>query len=136
MSTHRDKEKTANLLRPMAIIVAIVALVGLAVWHFGPTAYSTTNPYLDDLEQNPTGAGSNPDGAASLLEDRFPVERSAGPLMDGSTDATDLTGISEPGVDDTVQDEGRRTLDPSEVITREEGTVSDRTGTVQAPEDS
>ncbi|WP_299786070.1 hypothetical protein [uncultured Marivita sp.] len=136
MSTHQDPKKTSTAFRPIAIIVAVVALIGLAIWQIGPTAFSQTNPYLDDLSQNPTGAGSNPDGEAAVLEDGFPVERSADDVITGSTDATDLTGINEPGYENTVADEGSRTLSPSDVITREEGTVSDETGTVQAPEGS
>ena len=121
--------------RPIVIIVAAVALVALAIWQFGPTPYSETNPYLDDLSQDPTGAGSNPDGTASVLEDRFPVEREADEVVDGSADAADLTGITDADQDNTVADEGSRTLDPSNVISREEGEVSDETGTVQAPEE-
>jgi hypothetical protein len=136
MTQKTDPADKARFLRPVALILAVVAVGLVAIWQVGPTAYSETNPYLDDLEQNPTGAGSNPDGTASVLEDGFPVERDADEVIEGSADATDLTGITRTQPENTVADEGRRLLEPGEVISRDEGEISNETGTVQAPEDS
>jgi hypothetical protein len=131
-----DPTDKARFLRPVAIILAVVAVGLVAIWQVGPTAYSKTNPYSDDLEQNPTGAGSNPDGPVSVLEDRVPVERNADEVIEGSADATDLTGITRTQPEDTVADEGNRLLEPGDVISRDEGEISNETGTVLAPEDS
>ena len=128
--------RKARFLRPVALILAVVAIGLVAIWQIGPTIYSETNPYLDDLQQNPTGAGSNPDGTASVLEDGFPVERNADEVIDGSADAADVPGITRTEPENTVADEGSRTLEPGEVISRDEGEISNETGTVQAPEGS
>ena len=126
----------ARFLRPVALILAVIAIGLVAIWQIGPTAYSETDPYADDLEQNPTGAGSNPEGTASVLEDGFPVERDADEVIDGSTEAANDPGITRTQPENTVGDEGRRTLDPGEVVSPEEGEISNETGVVQAPEDS
>jgi len=135
MAKSTDPQGRARFLRPAAIIVVVVALLVLVIWQFGPVPYSNTTPDMEGVLENPTGAGSNPDGAASVLEQNFPVEREDGQMLDGSTDATDLTGIEGSGEDDTVADEDRRLLEPGQVVSPEDGTVSNQTGVVQAPEE-
>ncbi|PWL34405.1 hypothetical protein [Marivita sp. XM-24bin2] len=136
MSTKTESSKRPPFLRPIGIVVTVVGLAALAIWQIGPVPFSKTNPYLDDLSQNPTGAGSSPSGAAAVIDDGVVVERDAGTVIDGSADATDLTGISNPDAPNTVSDEGRRTLSPADVVEPGSGTVSNETGTVQAQDDS
>lgn len=135
MAQSTDPKGGARFLRPIAIILAVVALLALAIWQFGPVPYSDTTPNVDGVEHTPTGAGSNPDGAASVLEDNIPVERDAGEIIEGSADATDLTGITDTDPDNPEAEEDRRLLEPDQVISPEDGTVSNETGVVQAPED-
>lgn len=138
MTQNTEDSGAKTMARPIAIVVVIAAIVAFVVWQFGPVAYSTTNPYPDDLTQNPTGAGSNPDDVGTVLEDEanVPVERVPSDILDGSADATDLTGIQDPVPDNTVADEGRRLLDADEVVSPENGTVNNQTGMVEATEDS
>ncbi|WP_439123999.1 hypothetical protein [Marivita sp.] len=136
MTQNTTQNSARSRLLPVTIIVLSVGLVGIAIWQIGPSPYSQTNPYLDDPSQSPTGAGSNPDGTAAVVEDQFPIERDADRIIDGSSDANDLTGITRTQPENTVADEGRRTLDPSDVVTPDSGTVSNETGTVQPPQES
>ena len=138
MTQNTEDSGARTMARPIALVVVIAAIVAFVVWQFGPTAYSTTNPYPDDLSQNPTGAGSNPDDVGTVLEDEanVPVERVPSNIIDGNADATDLTGITDPLQDNTVADEDRRLLDADEVISPENGTVNNETGMVEATEDS
>lgn len=138
MTQNTEDSGAKNLARPIALIAVIAAIVAFVVWQFGPVAYSTTNPYPDDLTQNPTGAGSNPDDVGTVLEDEpnVPVERAPSDIIDGNADATDLTGITKPEPDNTVADEGQRLLDADEVVSPENGTVNNETGMVETTEDS
>lgn len=62
--TDITKQRTAqSRFLPVGIIVLVVALLGFGIWQVGPSAYSKSNPYLDDLSQNPTGDGSTPEGS-------------------------------------------------------------------------
>lgn len=121
------------MMRPLVLGAGTLALIALTAWFFGPLPYSTTNPYADDIQQNPTGAGSNPDGAAAVIVDGVVVNRDAGEIMDGSTAATGLTGITDPDAEIPTPN-GRRTLAPDEVIAPDRGTINNSTGTVQATE--
>ncbi|MFA8387398.1 MAG: hypothetical protein ACEPO2_17375 [Pelagibaca sp.] len=138
MTQNNEDSGAKTMARPIALVAVIAAIVAFVVWQFGPTAYSTTNPYLDDLTQNPTGAGSNPDNIGTVLEDEpnVPVERTPSDIIDGNADATDLTGITDPVQDNTVADEGRRLLDADAVVSPENGTVNNETGMVETTEDS
>ncbi|SHI02340.1 hypothetical protein [Marivita hallyeonensis] len=125
---------TRTALSFTAVSVVCLGLVGVAVWVFGPTPYSETNPYADTVAQNPTGAGSNPEGTVALSDDGVVMHVDTGSLIDGSGDASDLTAIERPGYENTVADEGRRLLSPSDVHDLENGTVSNDTGLIRADE--
>ncbi|OSQ50950.1 hypothetical protein [Marivita geojedonensis] len=44
---------TPAVLRPMVIIVGVVALVGLAIWQIGPKGSPKENPFLEDIVHTP-----------------------------------------------------------------------------------
>lgn len=136
MSTRTESSTPRPIFRPIGVIVAVVSVAAFAIWQIGPAPYSKTNPYLDDLSQNPTGAGSTPNGAAAVIDGGVVVGRDAGEVIDGSADATDLTGISNSSVSNTAPDEGRRILSPADVTAPKTGNVSNETGTVNAQGDS
>jgi len=132
MSDFPRDSHAKNLARPVAILASVALLVATALWYSGTGRTLATNPYTDGMSQAPTGAGSNPDGAGAVVEEGFPIERDAGAVIDGSADATDLTGITRAAPENTVADDDNRVLDPSDVISREDGSISNETGTVQA----
>lgn len=116
-----------------AALAAIVAL-GLVWALYQPDA--ETDVYADELDrQNRTGEGSNVDGIADVKDDNIRMPEEPGALIDGSTDANDLTTIADP--DNEVEgwtNEGSRRMDPDEVVSPETGTVDNETGLIMTDE--
>ena len=123
-----------TIMRPLAVLAVVVGILSAILWANGQTPYSQTQPYSGDVQQNPTGAGSNPDGVVGKSVDgvNMPVENAA--PVTGSADANDLTGIERTAPQNTVADEGRvKDLAPGDVVSPEEGRIDPDTGMVVAP---
>lgn len=73
---------------------------------------------------------------AAVVEEGFPVERDADAVIHCTTDATGLMGIIRTTQKNTVADKGHGVLKPSDVMSPEDGPISNETGTVQAQGDS
>lgn len=114
--------------RPILLAVITVAAIAAAIAYTEGRS-SSVDPYAGEVEQAPTGAGSTADGAAAASNEGVLVQQSDAPLFDGATDATDATGI-EMTPENTVADDGGRTLQADEVIDPDAGTVNPETGRV------
>lgn len=131
MSEFHKPSTTRTFLSFGAVAGISVAAIVAAIWAFGPTPFSETNPYADDITQNPTGAGSNPEGAAAVSVDGIVQHSERGAVINSSS-ASDVDTVEDRGVPDTIVDEANRLLEPSEANSVENGAMSDRTGTVNA----
>ena len=131
MSDFYKPSTTRTFLSFGAVAAVSVAAVVAAIWAFGPTPYSETNPYADDVTQNPTGAGSNPEGAVAVTVDGVVQHSERGAIINSSA-ASDVNTVEDRDVPDTVVDEANRLLEPSEANTAENGSINDRTGLVEA----
>ena len=134
MSDFYKPSTTRTFLSFGAVAAVSAAAVVAAIWAFGPVPYSETNPYPDAVAQNPTGAGSNPEGAVTKTEDGVIQYVEPGEIIDGSA-ATNVGTVEDVDDTDTVVDESNRLLEPSEANSADEGDISDRTGQVIADDD-
>ncbi|MGR3495426.1 hypothetical protein [Citreimonas sp.] len=117
-----------------AVLVVLVAL-GLVWALWLPDA--ETDVYADDLpRQNRTGEGSNVDGVAGqkVGSESVLLPEETGVIVEGSTDANDVTTIADP--DAEVLEEGGSRLEPDDVISPETGEVQNDTGMVMVDPDT
>ncbi|EPX83355.1 hypothetical protein [Salipiger mucosus] len=123
-------------LRPIVLGAAVlVAIAGAAWWTNNPPVSETDPASADNVVPAPTGAGSTPDGVANVINDGVNVQARQDDLIGGSTDAADLTGISDQDASVIpVEEPARSMVEPGEVISPENGQVEPRTGLVEAPD--
>ena len=132
-----DNPFTATLGRPLILVAIVAGLIAIVMWQFADTTVTQKNEFADDVMQNPTGAGSNPDGVAAESLDGVTLTRDPAAIIEGSSDAADQTAIEGPaGASATVPDPGGRTLSADEVIDPERGQVNPETGLVRTNEDA